>query len=539
MASAITKVWDIGGTAFTTASNLKSLIKAVSVENVQPQAVLAAEALGFGIEVEKELLDKAIGVLNGNEHVTWQNLKISIGIHSGDLQKTIRTSTPLLSFFLFACAWKPCFTVSEIGDLAFRMIVHSGLIREHPVSSFQLGDFVESFAGQSEALNSAGLMHTLAVEINGHTPDSIQFYRRVGMDELGDILVRSFELLSDESVEKTTLSGGTGGIWIAVFFSWLIPGKVCISVNRKMLPNFSINGQVVNGDPINSKLYIQLIDSFGTEFYTNKWTIRDWKKGHPTDFVVDSENNNHSSLSKFMPLDMTRVFLSQLYAGQYRVLEARQESVGALAGALIILLSRHGSIYEPEESCENLDSHCATSQLLDVFPTKWLNEYEFAIQKYGWRASTVQGQQKALKLLEPAFQKQADQPADCESVWEKLTEILSQFVLSEFASDLSGDEDEREDYISCIVDPAIHVATNAVATAMCDFRSGIRYIAPPSALPYKFTKNFFGSLLSSRGMKISQFREYSFTQALPGMTFFDASDIVIYSNGYTAGTSML
>lgn len=540
MAGAVTKVWDIGGTVFTTASNFKSLIKAVSVENVQPQAVLAAEALGFGIHVREKLLDKAIGVLNGNQHVTWENLKLSIGIHSGDLHKTIRNSTSLLSFFLFACAWKSCFTVDEIGDLAFQMIAHSGIIREHPVSSFQLGAFVQSFSGQCEELNPAGLIHTLAVEINKHSPDGIQLYRRIDMEKLGEILVRLFELLNDESVESITLSGGTGGIWIAVFFSWLIQGKSRISINGKMLPNISIDGEAIDNDTKNSKLYLELINTFGTESYTDSWTIRDWRKGHPTDFVVESEDKNGSDLCKFIPLDLTRVFLSQLYTGQYRMPKACEESaIGELASALVILLSRYGSVYEPEECCKNLDKNCATAQLLDVFPNKWLQETKFILQKYRWPESAVQGQQKALEFLEPAFQEQANQPANCEQVWKKVEKIASQFVMSEYGSDLSEDEDDKQDNISCIIDPAVHVAVNAVATAMCDFRFGIRRIALPSELPYNHAKTFIGSLLSSTGMKVSQFREYSFTQALPGMTFFDSNDIAISSNGYTAGISML
>ena len=63
----------------------------------------------------------------------------------------------------------------------------------------------------------------------------------------------------------------------------------------------------------------------------------------------------------------------------------------------------------------------------------------------------------------------------------------------------------KKENISCIIDAAVHVAVNAVATAMCDFRCGIQRFALPSELPYNHTKTFIGSLLSSKGMKVSQF----------------------------------
>ena len=55
--------WDIGHTAFKSASDLRSLIQTVSVADVQPQAVLAAESLGFRILVSPDLIDKHINFL--------------------------------------------------------------------------------------------------------------------------------------------------------------------------------------------------------------------------------------------------------------------------------------------------------------------------------------------------------------------------------------------------------------------------------------------------------------------------------------------
>lgn len=545
MSGAVTQVWDTGGTVFNTTSRLKSLIEAVTVENVQPQAVLAAEALGFGIHVRDELLVKAVDALSGHENVRWQNLKLLIGIRSGELHKTIRTSRSLSSFFLFVCACKICFTDAEIGDLALQMILASGVMKRYPIASYQLGDLIKSFSGHAESLAPASMMHALAVKMDQHSPESIQLYRRLNLKELGTLLVRSFELLNDESIDSITLLGGTNGLLLATIFSWLVPGKVSISIDGTMLSDNSSDGQMSTGETKNSKLSLQLKNSFNTGSYTNNWIIREWRKGQPTEFVVEDNEENQSPMFRYIPLSLAKTFLCLLYQPQHReyqeALKLRVESVlGALASALIALLSRSGSLYEPTNCCENLDKSCAVSRLWDVLPERWLEVYDSAITRYGWSVSaTVVGQKKALGLLEPAFQEQADRLADHEQVWERVKAIASDFIVSELGEDLSEDDMEREDQIFAIFDPAAYVATNAVATATCDFRSGIQRIAPPSEVRWGSAREFFGSLLSSKGMKIGKFREYSFVKALPGDISFDANDVVICSNGYTAGISAL
>lgn len=242
-------------------------------------------------------------------------------------------------------------------------------------------------------------------------------------------MIRSFELLNDESVESTTLSGGTDGLWLATFCSWLIEGNECVSVDGKMLPNISPDGQISTCDAKSSKLSLQLNSTFGQGSYSADWIIREWRKGQPTDFVIEDPVKNHSSQCEQMPLIMVNVFLSQLYQSQYQeyqeALEIRVGSVrGRLASAFIVLLSRFSSIYEPEHCsrCKNrLKTSCTTSQLWDIFQEKWLKVYKSGITQYGWSESTtVIGQKEALGLLEPAFREEADRLAHREQVWEEL-----------------------------------------------------------------------------------------------------------------------
>lgn len=109
--------------------------------------------------------------------------------------------------------------------------------------------------------------------------------------------------------------------------------------------------------------------------------------------------------------------------------------------------------------------------------------------------------------------------------------IASEFIISELGNDFGEGEMERQDEISRIFEPATYIAVNAVATATCEIYSGVQRIAPPAEVRWGSTKEIFGSLLSSKGIEIRKFSEYTFAKALPGWISFDANDVVISSNG--------
>src|SRR5436190_17569025 len=96
--------WELGQTTFNTVGQLRDLIRIVSQDNVQPQAVLAAEALGFVLIVSPKRIDQAIEALGGNDSTRIEGMQALIGLSSGGLQRVMRVSTPLLQFFLVLTA---------------------------------------------------------------------------------------------------------------------------------------------------------------------------------------------------------------------------------------------------------------------------------------------------------------------------------------------------------------------------------------------------------------------------------------------------
>jgi len=82
--------WDVAKTSFDTVGQLRELIGIASQPNVQPQAILAAENLGYGLVVSPKRLDDAITVLGGNDSVRLESIKGTVGLRSKDLQRIMR-----------------------------------------------------------------------------------------------------------------------------------------------------------------------------------------------------------------------------------------------------------------------------------------------------------------------------------------------------------------------------------------------------------------------------------------------------------------
>ena len=123
MAHQLQPVWELGGTLFNTASQLRDLMGILSRSNVQSQAIIAAEQLGFGLLASPKRIDEAIVALGGNESTRLESLHVLIGFTAGELQRIMRKSTSLVQFFLCMTACKLCYEDSELGDLAFEMMV--------------------------------------------------------------------------------------------------------------------------------------------------------------------------------------------------------------------------------------------------------------------------------------------------------------------------------------------------------------------------------------------------------------------------------
>ena len=218
--------WEVGHTIFSSASALKSLIAAAGSDDVQAQAVLAAEALGAGLLVSKKLIPEAIDALNGNESVRIDVAKAFVGLSSGGVRREVRRSTPLIQFFVLITACKPCFLDDEIGSIVFEMMKQSGTLQKIPASPAQLTSLVQQLSGHAESMAPVALMHNLAATMTARNITHAEYFMRLDTTTIADLLVKIFEAMTDQSIVEITLTGDFQAMWLSTVLFWFFEGQV-------------------------------------------------------------------------------------------------------------------------------------------------------------------------------------------------------------------------------------------------------------------------------------------------------------------------
>lgn len=134
----ISKQWDIGSSAFSITNVALGLVSAATVADVQPAAILAAEALGSTLIVDPTL------ILGGGKCYRIENVKLQLGISSEGLASELRKSTPFIRCFLLMSGLRLHLEAREIGELLYELLVQNGLLATTPISPAQLTTLTEA-----------------------------------------------------------------------------------------------------------------------------------------------------------------------------------------------------------------------------------------------------------------------------------------------------------------------------------------------------------------------------------------------------------
>jgi hypothetical protein len=520
--------WDVSQTAFQSAGALRGLIRAVSQDDIQAQAVLAAEALGIGLLVSPALIDKAVVALGGEDSVKWENLKILIGLNSNGVIKAIRNSTPLLQFFLLATTFKLCYTDGEVGNVFFNIIARSGVLNLHPVSASQLSRFVGAFSGHCDSILPVDLLHELAVLIDARSGNPA-FYRRPDNNTIADIICKTFEALRDESIQCITLTGSYLGVWIATCFTWLLPEQTSISVE----------GQVVKGRG-SSRLTIDLERDSGVSVddIQMRWRMHTWRnEGQPTTFLFDSVSEHPTKPVEEFPRILSRSYYHQNHGlpildpdGTKR--QHAVQTIGELAGALVCYLTENGKVYIKKPCCgfQTDKPKCAQSSFMSIMDESWISCYAQIMKEYGWegRNETLTGQVSAMKAL-------SEQLGNNEITPKDLTQCCKDWVAKR--AGIQGKT--KSEYLpDKIVPVAMHLAVDAIAKSICDFKSGHQKVDPENVYVLKSNSEFVAALLSSDGLDLEMLRLKALNRVFP-YTPSQSNDLAIAADGLVAGWSVL
>jgi hypothetical protein len=510
--SSVQPQWELGQTTFQTTRQLRDLITIASQPNVQPQAVLAAEQLGFGLLASPERIDEAIVALDGNESTRVGNLRAFVGFASDDLQRLMRQSTGLLQFFLATTACKPCYEDTELGDLAFEMMVHASILKRYPVASSQLAQLVRTFSSQAESIAPVTVMQEIAVAVAEHNPGP-DLYSRIETKALAEILVRTFEILRDTEAQEVVLTGHNHGVWLATLFSWLIPDKVQVTVDK----------EIIRGSQ-GAKLTIE-IDAEGD----SPWQMEVWRNGGDVaSHVFEYDKDDLEQLHR-LPIVLAQPYFDQYYCSAFEDNATRRkaiEAMGDFAGALIRFLTEKGKLNLPRGCCPPSARKCSMAVIKDVIGQDAILQYSRAVTKYGWAGSDT-AQMEAYRLLEENIATSIPSP---KSVMEKVQTACSLFI-----KNAVGDVTET----NYIIEPACYIAVDAVTTSTASLVSGCRYFSPLTAEDFREGDDAIGALLSNDGLDIKEFRHLAFQQLLPGLGEFNDRDLVVSNNGHVAGMAVL
>lgn len=211
------------------------------MDDVQPQAVIAAQHLGDLMIVHPDRIGQAVDALGGSESFRIENIKLSMGLSSGGIAAQVRKSTSAIRCFLFATCLSLHMTPDEIGAFLYEMMERAGLLDIVPVSPAQLTSFISTLEGHMKELLSrenvatASLGPLLDILSSRISSDEVHWYP-LDAKAMGDVFLQTFEAIRSEEVSMAELSGGMGAVWLASIFSWLCPSDVSIFSKGKKSP---------------------------------------------------------------------------------------------------------------------------------------------------------------------------------------------------------------------------------------------------------------------------------------------------------------
>jgi hypothetical protein len=513
----------IDNTTFKTAESLRELISIASGPNVQPQAVLAVEQLGFSLLVSPERINDAIMALRGNDSIRVENVQAWIGLRAGELHRIFRESTPLLQFFLLFAACKTCYADSEIGDIAFGMVAKGGVLKRYPVASEQLTQVLRVLSSHAELMAPITVMHEIAVAADDHHPD-VHLYGHIEPEEVADIFVQVFRNLVDDMALEMVLTGTHQGVWLATVFSWLLPKEVCVVVDN----------ETIRGSP-GAKLTINIMAREPTPWRLDVWRS-DGNKS-PSGYVFDTDPGMQTRYPKRFPIFQVKSHFGQLYTSSMdQVMRPKAiAAIGNVAGALTWFLAEHGKLYLEKSCCRDRQQKCSTTYIKDVLSDASQKGYTRAVTKYGWSDLPMDEVDALYQMISEKFQEDHASPKSAELVVRKIKEACSNFFRHTIGEEFGSDT------MDLIVDPASYIALDAIVTSTANLagRGCNRYMSLDAAASLSETDEVIGAFLSENGLNIKSFRRLSFMHLLPGITEFHDQDLVVTQNGYVAGMAAL
>ena len=220
--------WDIGVSSFTLSDRLLSLIKAATIDDVQPLAVIAAEAIGTCLEVDPHLTGRAADVLGSSQSYRVENLKLTMGLSSGGIARQLRQSPSATRTFVLISLLQAHLDIHNLAELLFEILIHSGLHNKVSTSTSQLKGLCIALQGFSNHFNEIENQQTKTWDLVLPSLAGLakpQFWKAIVPEEGAKLFLELFRILRDDDLDRVLLKGANSGNWLAIILCQVLPGR--------------------------------------------------------------------------------------------------------------------------------------------------------------------------------------------------------------------------------------------------------------------------------------------------------------------------
>jgi hypothetical protein len=457
-----------------------------------------------------------------------------IGLPGSGVAKAFLQDHHMVSAFLLIVACQPCFTVDETGTLLYSLMEKRGVFNNVPATPLLISDAIRAVAGYGSRLgdqhpsrlfSEVGRKVQAAYNTSNLPPE---LFESSNLESLANILSSVFEALQDADVKQVQLNCCRSGIWLATFFLWLFSDSTECHVHGTLIYPESVS--------INPRLSINIVRPEDA-------CIRSWRKQSSLETLID-ESLSKDSVKKshsHYPLEDANLYIQHAYKLDGPALKA----VGQLASALVQVGCEAGLLANRDRSI--------TRKLKDICSSSFLNYYPKIIQQFGWPAShmvvdeSVQSQfveaiqSHTMKLN--AGQQSVPPHDDFEFIKDQLDTCYQDYLDDQIGAVFL---EPFSDFLS-IIEPAVHLATEALLFAFCQndeddghmvFSKAI--FRPPDTHRFVTNANILRELLFAReGCSFAKFRVEAMQAMLPGSPDITSHDLAVAGDGFVAYAAAL
>jgi hypothetical protein len=539
--NSIQSQWNVLETAILAKDSMVAILRACAEEDVQGQAVLALEGLGFGLEIDERRREAGLKALK-----TWQarvvhQLRLFIGLSRGGLAMHMSQSQNLIASFLIICACKICYEDEQTALILYELMKLRGIYDRVPVLPGQISQLVSAISGYSENLENIlpqEVFNRVLETVNqrafndrpSRTPEwgiSEHVIKIGSIQDTAQILSQVFTALQDTEVKRITLSGCLGAIWLITFFVWLVPDRTDYFIKDESM--------LRNSD---AKLAIYLRNG--------EWEINLWRsEAEPSKLLLWGDLNERrlrppQSLYNYYPIRSAKqIITSTLGKDKSELIEP----IGCLAGALLDLAASRGSF--TSKSQFGLRQQV---KLLDICSEKFLNSYPNTMEAFGWTCNQEfhKTKSKINTALQETFKGRRGFQQDLEGTNDM--DIIKTVIVDCYAGYYDTKDRElmiaaNEDaLVDSVIDPAVHLATEGLLG--CFSSGNIQNLCYRPHEEHRLKKNaqILRSMLFLNPIttcSYSDFRAEAIMASIPGIPEVQPNDLAIVAEGYVVYSAIL